>query len=130
MGVLKITAIYLCITFSGVLFANEIVFDLRKYKSTTPQTPTTTTRSVNPLEKSLNNLALADQIYRENLKQTQLLLECNQKLASLEFELNKGMSADDSQPPLFGRPLDAWNTSNPIGKLLKDLKLQLVDVFK
>lgn len=129
MCVLKTTLIYLLIT-SGCLFANEIVFDLRRYKSTTTLA-TTKISSVNPLEKSLNNLALADQIYRENLKQSQLLLECNQKLAALEFELNKAMNNADSQSaPLFGRPLDAWNTSNPIGKLLKDLKIQLVDVFK
>ena len=129
MCVLKTTLIYFLITTIAGLFANEIVFDLRRYKSTT--TAATRISSVNPLEKSLNNLALADQIYRENLKQSQLLLECNQKLAALEFELNKAMNNADSQsPPLFGRPLDAWNTSNPIGKLLKDLKLQLVDVFK
>ena len=106
--------------------SQEIVFDAR---ANVDQQTSTTRYS---LEKSLNNLVLADQIYRENLKQPQQLLECNQKLAALEFELNKAMNnpaAMDSQS-LFGRPLDAWNTSNSVGILLKSLKSQLVEFFK
>lgn len=111
-----------------VISSQEIVFDAR---ANVEQTSTTSTRY--SLEKSLNNLVLADQIYRENLKQSQQLLECNQKLAALEFELNKAMNNPaamaDSQS-LFGRPLDAWNTSNSVGILLKSLKSQLVEFFK
>lgn len=90
-------------------------------------------RSRSSLDASLNNLVLIDQIYRENVKQTQLILECNQKLASLETELTKVgsgfSSSSSSSAAFFPRPTD-FNESSSIAALLKNLKTQLIDYFK
>ena len=90
-------------------------------------------RSRSSLDASLNNLVLIDQIYRENVKQTQLILECNQKLASLETELTKVgsgfSSASSSSAAFFPRPTD-FNESSSVAALLKNLKTQLIDYFK
>ena len=88
-------------------------------------------RSRSSLDASLNNLVLIDQIYRENVKQTQLILECNQKLASLETELTKVGSGftSSSSAAFFPRPTD-FNESSSVAALLKNLKTQLIDYFK
>lgn len=102
---------------------DELVFE-----TNSPSQP----RSRSSLDASLNNLVLIDQIYRENVKQTQLILECNQKLASLETELNKvgnGFSPSSSSAAFFPRPTD-FNESSSIAALLKNLKTQLIDYFK
>lgn len=84
------------------------------------------------LEKSLNNLALVDQIYKDNLRQTELILECNQKLTVLEYELsraaNSALNLTQGQGQLFVKPSVLDNDS--VASLIRNLKVQLIEYFK
>lgn len=119
MLMVKIVPIICALQLVTVLLtkANEIVFDAP---------------ANGQLDKALSNLLLADQLYRDNVKQGQLLLECNQKLAMLEAELSRTYPGPSSAS-LLNKPVfdtDTFNDSMPIAGLVKSLKVQLIDYFK
>lgn len=110
-------------TYDSLISCDEILFEADSASS-----------SRDPIDKSAANLVLIDQIYRENLKQTQLILECNQKLATLESELNMVNLAEGkfTQPlPVFPSSIShEWNDSSSMENFIQSLKVQLIDYFK
>lgn len=68
--------------------ANEIVFKQQQQQDTNAD-QINQQIDVRSIDRSINNLQLVDQYYKENLKQTQMLFECNSKLTILEYELNR-----------------------------------------
>jgi hypothetical protein len=69
----------------GILFVEAWASDEMIFTQHQP-TNTVDNRS---LDRSINNLALVDQYYRESLKQNQMLFECNSKVTLLEYEVTR-----------------------------------------